>query len=96
MTSNTEEKAHRYRTKVKYIEAIKWTGSNLDNVKEFIKDRYVASIDDYGGLTVGPSDTAFSLYVPKGYYISKDKDGKLSVNVGLVFESEYERYKHGR
>ena len=96
MTSNTEEKAHRYRTKVKYIEAIKWTGSNLDNVKEFIKDRYVASIDDYGGLTVGPSDTAFSLYVPNGYYISKDKDGKLSVNVGLVFESEYERYKHGR
>lgn len=67
-----------YRTKPQNIKAVKWTGENVEEVKEFLKERYIANTEDHVFFHQYDHVSSIGLarFATKGDYIFT-KDGNL-------------------
>ncbi len=68
---------------IKRIEAIKYTGDNYDEVKEFLGDAF------YGNAITFYDEGIISAITP-GHYIIKHKNGDFYKVDSKYFEEEYE------
>lgn len=80
----------KYRRKPEYVEAIKWTGENYSEIKEFAED----SIHLYGGClflhTSGIRGSIDSAVVNQGDYIVKGENGHFYSLDDKAFNTIYE------
>ena len=80
----------KYRRKPEYVEAIKWTGENYSEIKEFAED----NIHSYSGClflnTSGISRTIDSAVVNHGDYIVKGANGNFYSLDDKAFNTIYE------
>lgn len=83
----------RYVTKPEYVEAIQWTGHNVDECKKITGDEVVYS-------KINSSIALYRLFMPspngdiniwKGDYIIKHQDGSISTMSGENFEKVYKK-----
>lgn len=80
----------KYRRKPEYVEAIKWTGENYSEIKEFAED----NIHSYGGClflhTSGIRGSIDSAVVNQGDYIVKGENGHFYSLDDRAFNAIYE------
>ena len=80
----------RYRRKPEYVDAIKWTGENYSEIKEFAED----NIHSYGGCiflhTSGIRGSIDSAVVNQGDYIVKGENGHFYSLDDKAFNTIYE------
>ena len=76
----------KYKTKPVVIEAVKWTGSNVDEVREFMSDKkWMLNI---GGLFIKTLEG--DMRADEGDYIIKGLRGEFYPCKPDVFEKKYE------
>lgn len=82
----------QYKKRPEIIEAIKYDGTNLDEINVFTKDDpKIVSIDKHEGyLYLQSTKGCVNVYI--GDYVAKDMLGKIKVCNGKVFEALYEVY----
>lgn len=86
----------QYRKKPVVIEAVQWTGENLDEIKEFVSDKEAVEFHAperwfSASLTIGDpniSNRWMALY--NGDYIVRRSDGSLFAEEQYNFEMKYE------
>ena len=85
----------RYVTKPEYIDAIQWTGHNVDECKEITGDKVV-----YANIYTNDHLALYKIFIPspngsiniwKGDYIIKHQDGSISRMSQENFEKVYEK-----
>ena len=84
----------RYRTKIKYIEAVKFTRDNVDEVKEFTNGKAMNFIIDKslnGQASCKIELSSKTLNVGEGKYIVKNSDGEFYICSEDSFESVYKK-----
>ena len=75
----------KYRKKIVEVEAIKWTGKNINEIMDFGDDKIhvynnCVFVDTYNGQDICSS----------GYYILKNANGHLSICRPESFIADYE------
>ena len=77
----------KYRKKPVVVEAMQWTGENVDEIAEFMKD----AKEDYG-LSKGSRRIYFEglIFAWAGDYIIKDEKGKFYPCKPDIFHKTYE------
>lgn len=88
----------KYRTKPCEIEAIKWNGTNLDEVKEFVGESLFYQINDAGwkagvvapGVEMVIKTLEGNMFVSTGDYIIKGLLGEFYPCKPDIFEKKYE------
>lgn len=87
-----------YVKKPVVVEAVKWTGTNVDEIEGFCKNECSIEIEDCGGSTkIGEQVTIHTLegdmIASKGDYIIKGVNGEFYPCKPDVFAKTYEIYK---
>ena len=81
----------RYKKRPEIIEAIKYDGTNLDEINEFTKnDSSIASIEKRSDEYLYLQSTRGCVGIYIGDYVAEDMTGKIQVFSGKVFEALYE------
>lgn len=84
----------RYRAKPHEIEAVKWDGTNLEEVKQFVGDKLDQYTYSKNGESIMKINTIFGIMEVKiGDYIIKYKINFVTciyICKSFVFENEYE------
>ena len=73
-----------YKSKPHEVEAVQWTGDNLEEVKEFYPRVFIGLEDD---LTMPHGGAYVSCYI--GDYVVKGEDGRFRFTGRKVFENVY-------
>ncbi len=84
----------RFRKRPEEVEAIRWTGDNIESVMEFmhpIKPAYMAGFSNADGLIGLGAEVA-----AKGDFIVKDFDENLSCCSARTFDANYEQVGGGQ
>lgn len=79
----------KYRKKPAVIDAIEWTGSNADEVVEFMKSSYSSIFDDNQNLTIHTLEGDMKANV--GDFIIRGVDGEYYPCKPEIFNKTYER-----
>lgn len=67
------------------VEAIKWTGNNYQEIKEFCGD----CVTGNKNAVLFSVDKYLTLKIPKNFYFYKDKDGGIIAEEQHSFEKRY-------
>ena len=94
-------KIHKYRKKPVIIKAIRWTGINLEEVKEFVGESLIYDIQDAAwqcGNGIPSVDMKIKtlegdMVITKGDYIIKGVNGEFYPCKPDIFEKTYEIIK---
>lgn len=88
----------KYRKKPVVIEAVQWTGSNLEEIKQFVTKNLIYDIDDAAWkvgmgipvVTVKIKTLEGEMLASVGDYIIKGVDGEFYPCKPDIFEKTYE------
>lgn len=86
----------KYRKIPVTIEAVQWTGENIQKIKEFagaaakIHYQYTAITPDLPNIILVLDTLEGEMHASKGDYVIKDADGEFCVCKPSVFEKTYE------
>lgn len=78
----------KYRKKPAVIDAIEWTGSNADEVVEFMKSSYSSIFDDNQNLTIHTLEGDMKANI--GDFIIRGVDGEYYPCKPEIFNKTYE------
>lgn len=78
----------KYRKKPAIIDAIKWTGSNADEIVEFMKSSYSSIFDDNQNLTIHTLEGDMKANI--GDFIIRGVDGEYYPCKPEIFNKTYE------
>ena len=82
-----------YHTKPQNIRAVKWTGDNVEEVKEFLGEAFLSSTNKFTcfrNRTDYYSPTGLAFFVMKGNYIYTEDGIKFWQKTAREFEDMYE------
>lgn len=87
-----------YQRRRYIVKGIQWTGDNIDEVKQFVKDNFTTVMglekfewSDKITLTIKTLDKTY--YIETGEMIVKYPDGELAVSGKAVFDKIFEEVK---
>jgi len=90
------ESPKKYRKKPVVVEALQWTGDNLDDVKEFLTSDglYDSEYLDYVGDSLGINTLEGTMFAKVGDYIIKGVKGEFYPCKPDIFNETYELFFH--
>nr|DAW84435.1 MAG TPA: hypothetical protein [Caudoviricetes sp.] len=94
---NNIKSCMRYKSKTRYVDAIQWTGNNLEEVLAFIgkcipsksHEQYIKNNDNILEI---PIDKGMTTSVQVGEYIVKDNINRFSQMYEYEFKNEFEKF----
>ena len=82
-----------YRTKPQNIKAVKWTGDNVEEVKEFLGEAFLSATNEFICFRSRAdyySSTGLAFFVMNGDYIYTEDGVKFWKKTAREFEDVYE------
>lgn len=82
-----------YRTKPQNIKAVKWTGDNTEEIKEFLGEAFLSTSYEFicfRNRANFISSTGLAFFAMIGDYIYMEDDGKFWKKTAREFEDVYE------